>query len=357
MGCIKLEILDRVRDSDQTKSKLLLVKGLEKGSTEVKKRVSYYSYGMTMPGRSFHRESSYRYGFQGQEADNEIRGTGNSVNYKYRMHDPRIGRFFAVDPLAPQYPHNSPYAFSENRVVDGIELEGLEVKLVRLEMAKYLNGDVYISKVHSVEIIEDANETMVFNGKEVEGTKTRVIFNWEGETEEYSYDILEPKNYGDVVRSLRKLKSSANYDYTDSESMAQKKKDDASFVERLPWWDIIGRNELREVVRLRDEKAPDGVYVNSGFYDVVDVAPELLGGKFLFFGKYKVPKKDFHPSGGGGIKDDILTDAGEFRAKVGNNPDVKVDNGKIRLTGTADQFKGKTFNTDLDAEDYFGDFK
>jgi len=40
----------------------------------------------------------YRYGFQGQEADDELRGKGNSWNYKYRMHDARIGRFFAVDP-------------------------------------------------------------------------------------------------------------------------------------------------------------------------------------------------------------------------------------------------------------------
>ncbi|PHR44282.1 MAG: hypothetical protein COA32_14810 [Fluviicola sp.] len=69
----------------------------------------------------------YRYGFQGQEKDDEVKGEGNSINYKYRMHDPRIGRFFAVDPLAYQYPHNSPYAFSENRVIDGLELEGLEV--------------------------------------------------------------------------------------------------------------------------------------------------------------------------------------------------------------------------------------
>lgn len=69
----------------------------------------------------------YRYGFQGQEMDNEVKGVGNSINYTYRMHDPRIGRFFAVDPLAPEYPWNSPYAFSENRVIDGIELEGLEV--------------------------------------------------------------------------------------------------------------------------------------------------------------------------------------------------------------------------------------
>ena len=58
--------------------------------------------------------------------DDEIKGKGNSVNYKYRMHDPRIGRFFAIDPLASKYPHNSPYAFSENRLIDGVELEGLE---------------------------------------------------------------------------------------------------------------------------------------------------------------------------------------------------------------------------------------
>jgi len=68
----------------------------------------------------------YRYGFQGQERDDEVKGEGNSYNYKYRMHDVRLGRFFARDPLARKYPHNSPYAFSENRVIDGVELEGLE---------------------------------------------------------------------------------------------------------------------------------------------------------------------------------------------------------------------------------------
>ena len=80
---------------------------------------------MLVPNR--HRSSdNYRYGFQGQEKDDEIKGEGNSLNYTYRMHDPRIGRFFATDPLAKEYPHNSPYAFSENRVIDAVELEGLE---------------------------------------------------------------------------------------------------------------------------------------------------------------------------------------------------------------------------------------
>ena len=87
----------------------------------------YYPFGMIVPSRHGKSES-YRYGFQGQEKDDEIKGEGNSLNYTYRMHDPRVGRFFAVDPLFRDYPHNSPYAFSENRVIDGVELEGLEFK-------------------------------------------------------------------------------------------------------------------------------------------------------------------------------------------------------------------------------------
>jgi len=68
----------------------------------------------------------YRYGFQGQEKDDEVKGEGNSINYKFRMHDPRVGRFFATDPLEPNYPWNSPYVFAENDVIRFLDLEGLE---------------------------------------------------------------------------------------------------------------------------------------------------------------------------------------------------------------------------------------
>jgi RHS repeat-associated protein len=85
----------------------------------------YSGFGVQLDGRTSENEG-YRYGFQGQERDDEVKGDGNSVNYKYRMHDPRIGRFFGIDPLTAKYPWNSPYAFSENRVIDGIDLEGAE---------------------------------------------------------------------------------------------------------------------------------------------------------------------------------------------------------------------------------------
>jgi RHS repeat-associated protein len=87
---------------------------------------NYQLFGMQLPGRNGSVGSDYRYGFQGQEEDDEIKGDGNSLNYEFRMHDPRIGRFLSRDPLSSSYPHNSPYAFAENRVIDGVELEGLE---------------------------------------------------------------------------------------------------------------------------------------------------------------------------------------------------------------------------------------
>jgi hypothetical protein len=50
----------------------------------------------------------------------------NWDSFKWRNHQPDIGRFFNVDPLADKYVYNSPYAFSENHVTSHIELEGLE---------------------------------------------------------------------------------------------------------------------------------------------------------------------------------------------------------------------------------------
>ena len=88
---------------------------------------NYYPFGMLQPER-FANTEDYRYGFQGQEMDNEIKGVGNSINYKFRIHDPRLGRFLSIDPLTAKYPFYSPYAFSGNRVIDMVELEGLEPK-------------------------------------------------------------------------------------------------------------------------------------------------------------------------------------------------------------------------------------
>ncbi len=87
---------------------------------------------------------NYRYGFNGQEKDNEIKGLGNSLDFTFRMHDARLGRFLSLDPLAKQYPWNSPYAFAENRPIDGKDLEGREWSVATTDKAKEVKCSIVL---------------------------------------------------------------------------------------------------------------------------------------------------------------------------------------------------------------------
>ena len=77
--------------------------------------------------------------FQDQEYEKE---TG-WVKFKWRNHQPDIGRFFNVDPLAEEYHWWTPYAFSGNMVTAHRELEGLEPWSVNYE-----SGEVYPASDH-----------------------------------------------------------------------------------------------------------------------------------------------------------------------------------------------------------------
>jgi RHS repeat-associated protein len=133
----------------------------------------YYPYGMQLINRygEDNTRKKYRYGFQGQEVDDEVKGEGKSVNYKYRMHDPRLGRFFAVDPLAPEYPHYTPYQFSGNRLIDHIELEGLE------EFPSQSYNDMPSSINHFGETGEEVNAYMEKNYRDFIMTSYEVAKN------------------------------------------------------------------------------------------------------------------------------------------------------------------------------------
>jgi RHS repeat-associated protein len=75
---------------------------------------------------AYNRSSTHKndYKFQGQENEDDFGLNWDS--FKWRNHQPDIGRFFNIDPLAEKYVYNSPYAFSENHVTSHVELEGLE---------------------------------------------------------------------------------------------------------------------------------------------------------------------------------------------------------------------------------------
>jgi RHS repeat-associated protein len=165
--------------------------------------IDYYAFGMQMPGKKLLREpdangnplyvaangsvGDYRYGYQGQETDDEIKGEGNSVNYKYRMHDPRIGRFFAVDPLAAEYPWNSPYAFSENVVIHMVELEGLEASSTKDKAKDTESGKTEITMTFKLKAVDNTED---LSSDEIEGLKKETVAFLE---DVYSYEDDDTK--------------------------------------------------------------------------------------------------------------------------------------------------------------------
>ena len=161
---------------------------------------------MTVPNRTG-SAPAYRYGFQGQEKDDEIKGEGNSLNYTFRMHDPRVGRFFARDPLASKYPHNSPYAFSENRVIDKIELEGLESFRPRLAT----NLPVF-RKEKNVKIIERVSNAITNTTGFVFNNTIGAVFDITGDVAELIVGKKEIMTVNEIDSSVSKsLNDGYNY--------------------------------------------------------------------------------------------------------------------------------------------------
>jgi RHS repeat-associated protein len=91
----------------------------------------YYPFGMQMSARTFTNtdaifaDGGHRYGFNGMEKDDEIKGDGNSLNYGNRLYSPRIAKFFKLDPFTARFPWMSPFQYAHNMPIIAIDLEGL----------------------------------------------------------------------------------------------------------------------------------------------------------------------------------------------------------------------------------------
>ena len=84
--------------------------------------------------------SSYLFGFNGKENDNEVKGSGNQQDYGLRIYDTRLGRFLSVDPLAKDYPWYTPYQFAGNKPIQFIDLDGAEEAAPMKNSEPTMNG-------------------------------------------------------------------------------------------------------------------------------------------------------------------------------------------------------------------------
>ena len=79
----------------------------------------YYPFGMMQPGRKGNR---YRFGFNGMEMNNELKGTGNSMTAKFWQYDARLGRRWNVDPVDRFY--EGSYTVFSNSPIIGVDPNG-----------------------------------------------------------------------------------------------------------------------------------------------------------------------------------------------------------------------------------------
>ncbi len=130
---------------------------LENTSEEAVK-VYFDDYQITvMSAQEEEEDCSYRYAFNGMEKDDEVYGSeGTSYDFGARMYDPRVGRFFSVDPRWKEFPEFSPFAYALNNPVRFMDKDGFgpgdgvrRLYITEIQIRNSNSGDVktkYLAK-------------------------------------------------------------------------------------------------------------------------------------------------------------------------------------------------------------------
>ena len=135
-----------------------------------------HSFGqnLTYKNTAEKARTTYIYGFNGKENDNEVIGDGNWQEYGARMYNPRLGRFPSIDPLTKSYPELTPYQFASNTPIWAIDLDGMEAyfttdgKFDRWGEKKGKDAPVImIQKAGDVEGVTLKNNSKDFEGKDI----------------------------------------------------------------------------------------------------------------------------------------------------------------------------------------------
>ena len=106
---------------------------------DILQSTDYSPFGVQLSGRNLKLSGNnvpYVYGFNGMEADDEMKGDGNSYDFGERMFDTRLGRWLTIDAFYTKYPSMSPYSFAGNSPISFVDHGGDSIYLV-------INGVAY----------------------------------------------------------------------------------------------------------------------------------------------------------------------------------------------------------------------
>ncbi|MFZ4400468.1 MAG: RHS repeat domain-containing protein [Bacteroidales bacterium] len=178
-----------------------------------------------------------RFGFNGKEKDDEIKGTGNSLDFGARIYDPRIGRWLSLDPLMKKYPDVSPFSFCANNPIFWMDKGGREIwiggdrekalvdlkSIVPDKYRPYLTASdegkisLNVDKLHADGIVFDGNESGQNLMHDLIGSEKKFLYQVADKAKDYNsvcekdkiYYLTQPGENG--VQNSSKTKREPDY--------------------------------------------------------------------------------------------------------------------------------------------------
>ena len=184
-----------------------------------------YPFGSLKPSRNA-STSNYRFGFNGMEVDDEVKGDNNSLDFGARIYDPRIGRWLSPDALEKKYPDWSPYNYAIDNPIVFIDPDGNDVTITikakkvgttkiflysstEIKADATLKGKTKIVPVYEVSVSNETGSTATFyftreaHRGQSDGSTKEVTFNVRNDKDEFLGKIKSRWEGTDNVLELR----------------------------------------------------------------------------------------------------------------------------------------------------------
>jgi RHS repeat-associated protein len=154
----------------------------------------------------------YRYGFNGMEKDDEVKGSGNSYDFGARIYDPRVGRFLSLDPHQKKYTDLSPYIYAELNPIAKVDVDGKYALFVHFRITKFV---LKLMGVNDVQANLIAHYASVY-ADNPEGIRTTA--DYKGRSVVLRANQFFAKKDGFTGPELEKLKYNTAIDYSKTQN-------------------------------------------------------------------------------------------------------------------------------------------
>jgi len=232
-------------------------------TAEILSSTDYYPFGFQMSGRVY--QGSYRFGFNGMEKDDEVKGSGNSYTTEFRMLDVRIGRWWSLDPVVHHF--QSPYCTFDNNPIFFQDPDGRDAKTDGLSRKEQRKLDRRVNKFD-----RQVRKEMRKNGLNSEEAFETVYNRNNNSTNSYMF-LRFPSGSGSTRQNRM---YNVGYEWFNRQQEGSEETSSLILAEENVQGSNINARESNQIFDLPNPPAGTGYSVTS--VSISNVTPELFPG-------------------------------------------------------------------------------